>query len=647
AAKAITAAQIAAGAITATELGANSVTTAKIAANAVTATQIAAGTITAAEIASGAITTAKIAANAITAAQIAASTITAAELGAGSVTTAKVAAGAITATEIATNAITAVKIAASAVTTDKIATNAVTANEIAANAITTAKIAAGAVNAAQIAAGAITATKMTLTDTSNIFPDPDLADPDFYTGDGPYTIPATSGAGYGVRYLNLTGTASSSTNTEVVSGWFQMETAREFSVALVANVSVANAGIACSAYLELGSVSTAGVVTTTRRLAIREDYAGASAAALTVTLGPTTTAEKRARLVFVRKVTTPATASARFSAVVIRRAVSAELIVDGAIIAAKLSANAIAVGTAAIQDGAIVNAMIGNLAADKITAGTLAAARIAAGSIDATKLAANSVTATQLAAGAVTAGKIAANAVTAAEIAAGAITAAKLSAGAVTADKISVATLSAVAANMGTLTAGRIQNAANTTFIDLNATGSTPAIKFGNDLSYSESGGLVINRLSVIGTNQLAPNSVSTQEYFAMPSAVELFQNTNFVQYWSVSLPPGRTALIVNSGSYQLSSWSANLGGYKLEILVRAWGAGGDYRDLGYLILDEVPSDGVNAPAPRWFSFPIGMVNSDVYSNVVFYYRSIGASLITNMNRKIDVTNMDILSIKR
>ncbi|EFI62635.1 MULTISPECIES: phage tail protein [Comamonas] len=637
AAKAITAAQISAGAITATELAANSVTTAKIAANAVTATQIAAGTITAAEIASGAITTAKIAANAITAAQIAAGTITAAELGAGSVTTAKVAAGAITATEIATNAITAVKIAASAVTTDKIATNAVTANEIAANAITTAKIAAGAVNAAQIAAGAITATKMTLTDTSNIFPDPDLADPDFYSGDGPYTIPTASGAGYGFRYLNLTGTASSSTNTEVVSGWFQMETAREFSVALVANVSVANAGIACSVYLELGSVSTAGVVTATRRLAIREDYTGTSSAALTVTLGPTTTAEKRARLVFVRKVTTPATATARFSAVVIRRAVSAELIVDGAIVAAKLSANAIAVGTAAIQNGAIVNAMIGNLAADKITAGTLAAARIAAGSIDATKLAAL----------AVTAGKIAANAVTATEIAAGAITAAKLSAGAVTADKISVATLSAVAANMGTLTAGRIQNAANTTFIDLNATGSTQAIKFGNDLSYSESGGLVINRLSVIGTNQLAPNSVSEQNYVAMPSEVELFQNDNFTQYWQVSLPPGQTSLVVNSGSYQLNSWGPNLEGYKLEILVRAWGAGSNYKDLGYLVLDERPANGSNAPPPSWFTFPLGMVNSDVYPNVIFYYRSIGKNLVTSMTRKINFMNMEILSIKR
>jgi hypothetical protein len=71
----------------------------------------------------------------------------------------------------------------------------------------------------------------------------------------------------------------------------------------------------------------------------------------------------------------------------------ADLLVDGSIIASKLAANAIAVGTAAIQNGAIVNAMIGtaaiddakiaNLSAEKITTGNLNAARIAVGSIDA------------------------------------------------------------------------------------------------------------------------------------------------------------------------------------------------------------------------------------------------------------------------
>ena len=114
---------------------------------------------------------------------------------------------------------------------------------------------------------------------------------------------------------------------------------------------------------------------------------------------------------------------------------------DGSISGTKLAANSIAVGTAAIQSGAIVNAHIGNLSADKINAGTLNAARIAAGSIDAGKLAAN----------AVTADKIAANAVTA--------------------DKMSVASLSSVSANIGTVTAGRLQNAGNTQFLNLSATG--------------------------------------------------------------------------------------------------------------------------------------------------------------------------------
>lgn len=642
AAKTITAAQIAASAITATELAANSVTTAKIAANAVTATQIAAGTITAAEIASGAITTAKIAANAITAAQIAASTITAAELGAGSVTTAKVAAGAITATEIATNAITAVKIAAGAVTAGKIAANAVSANEIAANAITAAKIAVGAVGADQIAANAITVKHLTVMDYSNIVLDPFIADNSSWaTFTGTMVTRATAGVP-----ANMPGPSgvqlSKSAAQSVLSRNFQTSPGEVYYMSAYV-ASATTTGLSIRLMLQLidgtgteggnnGTHVGWGAAVTTTAASVTANTWTKIEGLVTVPAGAVF---GKARI--VTETGTAATGNWFATNFVCRRAASAELIVDGAIIAAKLSANAIAVGTAAIQDGAIVNAMIGNLAADKITAGTLAAARIAAGSIDATKLAAL----------AVTAGKIAANAVTATEIAAGAITAAKLSAGAVTADKISVATLSAMAANLGTVTAGRIQNAANTTFIDLNATGATQAIKFGNDLSYSESGGLVINRLSVIGTNQLAPNSVSEQNYFAMPGEVELFQNDNFTQYWQVILPPGQTSLIVNSGSYQLNSWSSQLVGYKLEILVRAWGAGSNYKDLGYLVLDERPADGSNAPPPSWFTFPLGMVNSDVYPNVIFYYRSIGKALVTSMTRKINSMNMEILSIKR
>ncbi|MDR2297839.1 MAG: hypothetical protein LBE30_05800 [Comamonas sp.] len=330
----------------------------------------------------GAITAAKVATKAITAAQIAAGTITAAELGANSVTTAQLAAGAVTANEIAANAITAVKIAAGAVTAGKIAANAVTANEIAANSVTTAKIAAGAVNAAQIAAGAITATKMTLTDTTNLYPDADMLDLDFYSSTGGFTLLKASGAGYGWGYLNILGATNITQDVEVLSGWFQVETLRQYVVSMVANVLTANAGTTASAYLEYGSIATNGVVTATRRLSVVEGINSTSANAITTApLSAPANNEKRARLVFVRGVTTPNTSTARFSAPVIRRAVSAELIVDGAITATKIGANAIAVGTAAIQNGAIVNAMIGNAAVDNAKIANLNVTKLTGGNL--------------------------------------------------------------------------------------------------------------------------------------------------------------------------------------------------------------------------------------------------------------------------
>ena len=60
---------------------------------------------------------------------------------------------------------------------------------------------------------------------------------------------------------------------------------------------------------------------------------------------------------------------------------SADLIVDGAILARHLSAGSIAVGTAAIQNGAIVNAMIGNLQVDDAKIANMSVAKLAAGSM--------------------------------------------------------------------------------------------------------------------------------------------------------------------------------------------------------------------------------------------------------------------------
>lgn len=152
----ITTGKLAAGAVTATTIAAGAITTAKLAAGAVTATEIASDAITAAKIAAGAVTAGRIAANAVTANEIAAGSITTAKIAAGAVTASTIAADTITSSKMAANSILADKIAAGAVTAGKIAAGAVTANEIAAGAVTTAKLAAGAVTANEIAANTIT-----------------------------------------------------------------------------------------------------------------------------------------------------------------------------------------------------------------------------------------------------------------------------------------------------------------------------------------------------------------------------------------------------------------------------------------------------------------------------------------------------------
>ncbi|WP_370681024.1 host specificity factor TipJ family phage tail protein [Comamonas sp. GB3 AK4-5] len=429
------------------------------------------------------------------------------KIAAGAVSANQIAAGAVVAGKLAANAVTAVTIAAGAVTAGKIAAKAVTANELAANSVTAAAIAAGAVRAEQIAAGAISASKMLVSDTSTLVPDPEYQDIAMWS---PHSRGAIS---FKLNEPNASAGTISKSVLRIDKAYEAATTWGGGSCTLFAVAPGSEYVLRTNIYVPAAAMVKVRISFRTPANVQRDfDYdfttTGSSWNSIEHTAKTSSVESSAFVSVFIR-VDSAANylfvGKLRFS-----EAMAGTLIVDGAITATKIAANAIAVGTAAIQNGAIINAMIGNLAADKITAGVLAAARIAAGSIDVTKLAANSVTATQLAANAVTAGKIAANAVTAATIAAGAITAAKLAAKAVTADKMDVTMLSAVAANMGTLTAGRIQNTANTTFIDLNASGAKRAIQFGNDLVYSESGGLVINKLGVIDTLQLAGGAITS-----------------------------------------------------------------------------------------------------------------------------------------
>lgn len=344
AADTITSAQIATSAITATELAAGSVITAKLAAGAVTANELAANSVVAGKIAAGTIVAADIAADTITAAQIAANAITATELNAGAVTTAKIAAGAVTANELAANSVVAGKIAAGTIVTNDLAANAVTAakiavgtitaTELAAGAITTTKIAAGAVTANEIAANAITASKLLLTDNSNIYPDYDMEDVDFYAG-ATLSFATTAANNLGRKYAVLAVDAAAQS---MVTDWVPVEENVDYLVSGAAWVG--NADSTMMLQIQTGTMDAAGVVTLSQTLTVKASTAGYHIIAAHGSYNlRTINGERRVRFRGLRAA--GGTGAGACGAFRITRRANASLIVDGEVKAEHLSATAL------------------------------------------------------------------------------------------------------------------------------------------------------------------------------------------------------------------------------------------------------------------------------------------------------------------
>ena len=117
--------------------------------------------------------------------------------------------------------------------------------------------------------------------------------------------------------------------------------------------------------------------------------------------------------------------------------VTGNMIVEGAISAAKLAA--------------------GSVIAGKIKAGAIGAAEIAAGAISAVKIATDAITAGKVAAGAINTRELVSNAITADKIGANQIIAGKIAVGAVSADQITAGAISTDKIATGAITAGKIQ----------------------------------------------------------------------------------------------------------------------------------------------------------------------------------------------
>ncbi len=452
---AVTASELAAGAVVAGKIAANAVTANELAANAVVAGKVAAGAISASEIAASAITTAHIAAGQVTTAKLAAAAVTANELAAGAVVAGKIAAGAVTATELAAGAVTTAKlaagsvdalsIAAGAVVAGKIAASAVTANELAANAVTAGKIQAGAITATAIAAGSITASKLAIADLTNAVLNPEFAYGGTSSTDswaGNVTAIAASNAsvptGAPSRFVASLAVLSSGANDATANNYIPVAPGEQYYLEIWCASDAAANRIAQLMVswndAEKSTVSWSAVATRSAPNQTWSKISGVLTVPALVNGKPTAFM----RFMFSTRGSSGGTGTWYFAKPVLRKAASAELIVDGAITTAKLAAAAVTANELAA--GAVV---AGKIAANAVTANELAAgavttAKLAAGSVDALSIAAGAVVAGKIAASAVTANELAANSVTTAKIQAGAIGAAQIAAGAITADKLLV-----------------------------------------------------------------------------------------------------------------------------------------------------------------------------------------------------------------
>jgi hypothetical protein len=264
------------------------------------------------------------------------------------ITNGGIVANAISADKIAANAVTAGKVAANAVTAGTIAAGAVTATTIAGGTITGDKLAANTIGAGQIAADAITAKQLVLTDFSN------MADNGWQAGslDGWVTQNVqnfyndnSAGDAAGFVLQTLGRDCARSNFVAVTAGEVYA-----FDV-WVYNTDPNRANILAASMTPSGSVSYPGVVGTDVKngwTRLQGKY--------TVPSGVT----ELAMHLQVNK-TAGTGSSCYWSKPVMRRAVSAELIVDGAVTANKISVNSLDAITANLGAVNISSAVIGSL----------------------------------------------------------------------------------------------------------------------------------------------------------------------------------------------------------------------------------------------------------------------------------------------
>jgi len=446
------------------------------------------GAVTAQKVAANAITANHLAANSVTAAKVAAGAIAAEHLSAGAITVGKLEDGAVTGDKIAATTITGDKIVTGAITADKVATNAVTADKIAANAITAAKISAGAVGAEQIAANAITAKHLVVADRSNLHPDPTVSlggeSSLWYIPSWVAAVPAgTSTVGWGFSGGVLRATAPNPgtvwNGPYLRVGNIELQGGQDYVLSF--RHRRFNAGTSAFRTVVYFYDANGEHISGANALL---NHTTSSAIPQDVTLSVKAPDKAATMQIYYQQNPDTSTSGFIVGDFFVRRAASAEMIVDGAITADKLAAGSVVAGKLAANSVAASNIAANAITADKLAADSVTAVKIAAGSVNASKIEANAVTADKLAANSVTAVKIAANAVTADKIQAGTITAesgviangaitnahldnaivttAKIADGAISRAKIQTAAIGEAQIDNAVITSGKIRDAAIT-----------------------------------------------------------------------------------------------------------------------------------------------------------------------------------------
>ena len=363
----------------------------------------------------------------------------------GSITAAKILAGSVTTEKLAAGAVTANELAAGSVIAGKIAADAVTTNTIAANAVTFGKVAAGAIGVDQLLANSVTSSKLLISNSTNLVSDSTFAtgaavDWSPTNGASQQTVvartapgvPANAPTPYVMKYTAngapVISTASDALpHTNPLSG-IAVVPGEQYLLSIdVASDADTNAFNLYAIYLTTAGTYQAGPTINAPVLAAN----GWTTRSLNITIP-----SNIARLHIYPFWSYSAGGNIYWTNARILRRNDGQLIVDGAITAAKLDAGSVT--TAKLAAGAVTaNELASNsVTAVKIVGGTITGDKLVAGTITALQLAAGAVTTAKLAAGAVTADSLAANSVTADKLAANSVIAGKVAAGAIGADQI-------------------------------------------------------------------------------------------------------------------------------------------------------------------------------------------------------------------